>query len=37
MDFLRKLYLFGDAEQRAGAEKAIDDIWAGRNGWCPVR
>jgi hypothetical protein len=25
MDFLRKLYLFGDAEQRAGAEKAIDD------------
>jgi hypothetical protein len=37
MDFLRKLYLFGDAEQRARAEKAIDDIWAGRNGWCPVR
>jgi hypothetical protein len=31
MDFLRKLYLLGDAEQRAGAEKAIDDIWAGRN------
>jgi hypothetical protein len=31
MDALRKLYVFGDAEQRAGAEKAIDDIWAGRN------
>ena len=37
MDALRKLYVFGDAEQRAGADKAIDDIWAGRNGWCPVR
>jgi hypothetical protein len=37
MDALRKLYVFGDAEQRAGAGKAIDDIWAGRNGWCPVR
>jgi hypothetical protein len=37
MDALRKLYVFGDARQRAGAEKAIDDIWAGRNGWCPVR
>jgi hypothetical protein len=32
MDALRKLYVFGDAEQRAGAEHAIDDIWAGRNG-----
>jgi hypothetical protein len=31
MDALRKLYVIGDAEQRAGAEKAIDDIWAGRN------
>ena len=37
IDSLRKLYVFGDAEQRAGAEKAIVDIWAGRNGWCPVR
>jgi hypothetical protein len=37
VDALRKLYVFGDAEQRASAEKAIDDIWAGRNGWCPVR
>ena len=37
MDALRKLYVFGDAGQRAGAEKAIDDNWAGRNGWCPVR
>ena len=36
MNALRKLYVFGDAEQRAGAEKAIVDIWAGRNGWCPV-
>jgi hypothetical protein len=34
---LRALYTFGNAEQRASAEKAIDDIWAGRNGWCPVR
>jgi hypothetical protein len=37
MDFLRKLYLFGDTEQRARAQKAVDDIWAGRNGWCPVK
>jgi len=37
MDVLRKLYVYGNAELRAGAEKAIDDIWAGRNGWCPVR
>jgi hypothetical protein len=38
MDALRKLYVFGDAEQRAGTDKAIEDIiWAGRNGWCPVR
>jgi hypothetical protein len=37
MDAVRKLYVFGDAEQRAGGDKAIDDIWAGRNGWCPVR
>jgi hypothetical protein len=37
MKALRKLYLFGDAEQRAGAEKTINDIWAGRNGWGPVR
>ena len=37
MDALRKLYVFGDAGQRAGAEKAIDHIWAGRNGWSPVR
>jgi hypothetical protein len=37
MDALRRLYVFGDAEQRAGAEKAINDIWAGRGGWCPVR
>jgi hypothetical protein len=37
MDALRKLYVLGDAEQRAGAEKAIDDIWEGRNEWCPVR
>jgi hypothetical protein len=36
MNALRKLYVFG-AEQRAGAEKAINDIWTGRNGWCPVR
>jgi hypothetical protein len=35
MDFLRKLYLFGDAEQWARAQKVVDDIWAGRNGWCP--
>jgi hypothetical protein len=27
MDALRKLYVFGDAEQRAGAEMAVDDIW----------
>ena len=32
MDALRKLYVFGDAEQRAGADKAIDDIWVCRNG-----
>jgi len=37
MDALRKLYVFGDAGQRAGAEKAIGHIWAGRNGWSPVR
>ena len=37
MDSLRKLYIFGDSEQRAKAQKAIDDIWAGRNGWCPVK
>ena len=37
MNALRKLCVFGNAEQRAGAEKAIDDIWTGRNGWCPVR
>jgi hypothetical protein len=37
MDFLRKLYLFGDAEQRARAQKAVDDVWAGRNDWCPVK
>jgi hypothetical protein len=37
MDALRKLYIFGNAEQRAWAEKAVDDIWAGRNGWCPVK
>jgi hypothetical protein len=37
MDFLRKLYFFGDAEQRDWAQKAVDDIWAARNGWCPVR
>jgi hypothetical protein len=36
MNALRTLYLFGDEEQRAGAVKAIDDIWAGRNEWCPV-
>jgi len=33
MDSLRMLYIFGDSEQRAKAQKAIDDIWAGRNGW----
>jgi len=37
MSALRKLYVFSDAEQRADAEKAIDDNLAGRNGWCPVR
>ena len=37
MSALRKLYVFSDAEQRADAEKAIDDNWAGRNGWGPVR
>ena len=37
MDALRKLYFFGNPEQRAWAEKAVDDIWAGRNAWCPVR
>ena len=37
MNALRALYTFGNAEQRASAEKAIDDLWAGRNGWCPVR
>ena len=37
MGSLRKLYLFGNSEQHAWAEKAVDDIWAGRNGWCPVR
>jgi hypothetical protein len=37
MDAVRKLFVFGNAELRAGAEKAIDDIWAGRDGWCPVR
>ena len=37
MDALRKLYFFGNPEQRAWAEKVVDDIWAGRNAWCPVR
>jgi hypothetical protein len=37
MDSLRKLYFFGNPEQHAWAENAVDDIWAGRNGWCPVR
>jgi hypothetical protein len=37
MEALRKLYTFGDAEQRAWAEKAVNDIWAGRSGWCPVK
>jgi hypothetical protein len=36
MEALRKLYTFGDAEQRAWAEKAVNDIWVGRSGWCPV-
>jgi hypothetical protein len=37
MDFLRKLYFFGDTEQRDWAQKAVDDIWAGRTGWCPIK
>jgi hypothetical protein len=37
MDFLRKPYVFGNAEQRAWAQKTVDDIWAGRNGWCPIK
>ena len=37
MEALRKLYTFGDAEQRAWAEKAVNDIWTGRSGWCPVK
>jgi hypothetical protein len=37
MEALRKLYTFGDAEQRAWAEKAVNDLWAGRGGWCPVK
>ena len=37
MKALRKLYIFGDAEQRAWAVKAVNDIWAGRSGWCPVK
>ena len=36
MEAFRKLYTFGDAEQRAWAEKAANDIWAGGSGWCPV-
>ena len=27
----------GDAEQRAWAEKAVNAIWTGRSGWCPVK
>jgi hypothetical protein len=37
MEFLRKLYVFGDTEQWAWAQKAVDDIWAGRNDWRPVK
>jgi hypothetical protein len=37
MEALRRLYTFGDAEQREWAEKAVNDIWPGRSGWCPVK
>ena len=37
MEALPKLYTFGDAEQRAWAEKAVNDIWTGRSGSCPVK
>jgi len=37
MEALRKLCAFGDAEQRAWAEKAVNAIWTGRSGWCPVK
>jgi hypothetical protein len=37
MEALRKLCAFGDAEQRAWAEKAVNDIWTGRSGSCPVK
>jgi len=37
IDALRKLCIFGNAEQWAWAQKAADDIWAGRNGWCPAK
>jgi hypothetical protein len=37
MEALRKLYTVGDAEQRAWFEKAVNDIWTSRSGWCPVK